>query len=146
MSSIAQTGNKCGGIAVNGKLINLLKPLTTFFRSSNISRAPRIYHRDHYYDTMPDIAFCEFMHMSDITLIETGDCYVYIFDKPNYQGNYYVAGPGEVVPVFKCGSVVISTKKLAISAIQNRGCPPPGFWEVSGSKYQWHCSTAYKYV
>jgi len=145
MSSITQTGNNCSGIAANGILTRLLKPLTGFFRTCNISKTARIYHRDHSYDTVPDVAFCDFMHMHDITLIETGDCYVYIFEQPFYQGSYFIAGPGEVIPVLKCGSIIISTRKLSLSAIQSQGCPP-GLWEVSGSRYQWHCAKAYKYV
>lgn len=145
MSSISQTGDNCSKIAGAGILTRLLKPLTSFFKSSAISKTARIYHRDLSYETVPDVAFCDFMYMQDITLIETGDCYVYIFEKPVYQGNYFIASPGEVIPVLKCGSIIISTKKLSISAIQNQGCPS-GLWEVSGSRYQWHCAKAYKYV
>ncbi len=145
MSSISQTGDNCSGIAVNGILARILKPLTGFFRSSGISKTAKLYHRDYSYEAVPDTAFCDFLYMPDLTLIKTGDCYVYIFEKPVYQGNYFIAGPGEVIPVLKCGSIIISTKKLPIAAIQNQGCPP-GLWEVSGSRYQWHCAKAYKYV
>ncbi|TYO95935.1 hypothetical protein [Desulfallas thermosapovorans] len=146
MSSISHTYENCRDIASEGAVLKFIKSISTFFRRKSISRAARIYHGDYSYHSTHDTAFCNFMHMQRITFVETGDCYVYIFDKPNYQGSYIIAGPKEVVPVCKCGSMIISRKKLPVSIIQNNGKPPKGLWEVTGASYQYHCAMGYKYV
>ncbi|SFG55460.1 hypothetical protein SAMN05660649_01969 [Desulfotomaculum arcticum] len=146
MSSISQTGENCHHIESASAVVNFLKPLVTFFKSKSVTRTPRIYHGDYSYQSMPDMAFVNFMHMKNVTFVETGDCYVYIFDEPQYQGNYIIAGPKEVVPICKCGSIIISQKKLPVSIIQKDGKPPKKMWEVSGASYQYHCCMGYKFV
>ncbi|HBV99167.1 MAG: hypothetical protein JL50_07090 [Peptococcaceae bacterium BICA1-7] len=146
MSSISQTGDNCQGIVFENAAANFFKSLVTFFRRKHTARSPRIYHGDHSYNSMPDTAFYNFVHMKHVTFVETGGCYVYIFEKPHYQGNYMIAGPKEVMPIGQCGSMIISLKRLPISSIQKHCKPPKGFWEVSGATYQYHCSMGYKYV
>ncbi|MHB8155917.1 MAG: hypothetical protein ACYDEQ_00735 [Desulfocucumaceae bacterium] len=146
MSSISQTGENCQGIVFENAASNFFKSLVSFFRSKPTARTPRIYHGDYSYNSMPDTAFYNFVHMKNVTFIETGDCYVYIFDEPKYQGNYIIAGPCEVVPVGQCDSMIISLKRLPINAIQKNRKPPKEIWEVSGASYQYHCSMSYKYV
>lgn len=146
MSSISQTDENCQGLVSENAVVKFVKSLVTFFRRKPITRAPRIYHGDYSYNSMPDTAFFNFMHMKHVTFVETGDCYVYIFDEPQYQGSYIIAGPKEVVPMCKCGSMIISLKKLPVSMIQKDGKPPKEIWEVSGAGYQYRCSMGYKYV
>ena len=147
MSITSQTGVSCDkNIAGESSFAKFLRSLVTFFSRRSITRAPRIYHGDYSYYPMPDTAFFNFLHMKQVTFVETGDCYVYIFDKPQYQGNYNIAGPKEVVPICNCGSMIISLKKLPIDMIQKDGKPPKEIWEASGASYQYHCSTGYKYV
>jgi len=146
MSSISQTGENYYGVVSESGVAKSFKSLVTFFRRKSITRAPRIYHGDYSYHSMPDTAFLNFTHMKHVTFVETGDCYVYIFDKPEYQGHYIIAGPKEVVPICTCGSMIISLKKLPVSMIQKEGKPPKEIWETSGVGYQYHCSMGYKYV
>jgi len=146
MSNISQTGDQFGRLTFSLSLVNLFKSLESFFRSGNVSKTAKIYHSNYSYELIPDTAIKDFMNMSRVTSIETGGLYICIFDKPSYQGNYYLAGPREKIKISGCGSIIASVRKLPIGMVQRMGIPPNNFWELTGSKYQWHFSDAYKYV
>ncbi|MCL6477185.1 MAG: hypothetical protein K6T65_02095 [Peptococcaceae bacterium] len=127
MSSIPHAGGNCQSVLSESAVAKFFKSLATFFGYKSKTRTPRIYHGDYSCQSMPDKAFIDIMQMKHVTFMETGDCYVYIFDEPKYQGNYITAGPKEVVPLCKCGSMIISPEKLpAVRMIQTACVPVPG--------------------
>ncbi|SFQ94613.1 hypothetical protein [Desulfoscipio geothermicus] len=146
MSAISQTGDHCGSFAVKGFLRRLLKSLTGFARTKTISRTAKIFHGDYAYDLIPDTAINDFMNMRRVTSVDAGDCYVCIFEKPLYQGGYFIIGPGERADVGACGSVIVGMQKFSVNMARKNARLPDRFWELSGPMYQWHFAAGYRYV
>jgi len=146
MSTISQTGDRCGSFTVYDILDRLFKSLTGFARTRTISRTAKIYHDDYAYDLIPDTAINDFKNMRRVTSVEAVDCYVCIFEKPFYQGGYFIIGPGERAGVGACGSVIVSMQKLSVDMTRKNARPPDRFWELSGPMYQWHFAAGYRYV
>ncbi|MBF7083281.1 hypothetical protein IT084_09870 [Desulfallas sp. Bu1-1] len=148
MSSVSQTGEKCMGWAVPNILQRLLKSLEGFYRNTdtNINKRARIWHGIFSYPLIPNTAIRNFNNMSPVTSINSGDCYICIFEHDNYQGNYQIIGPGEKVQVNNCASVVVSTQKFSIEAVRKNAAPPKDYWEMDGPMYMMHFSSGYRYA
>lgn len=145
MSGISQTYNRCENFAVRS-LLSKLRLLTCFFKTKPISKTAKIYHGNYAYNLIPDTAINDFMNMHKVTSVVAGDCYICVFEKPHYQGNYYMIGPGEKAEVATCGSIIVGMQKFSIDMARNNRCLSPRFWELSGPVYQWHFSSGYRYV
>lgn len=148
MSSISQTGENCGGWVVPGIIQRLWKPLAGFFRNtdSGTGKRARIWHGIFSYPLVPDTAIRNFNNMSPVTSISSGDCYICIFERDNYQGDYQLVGPGERVRVNHCASLVVSARKFSIEAVRKNAAPPGDYWEMDGPMYMMHFSSGYRYV
>ncbi|MCL6477179.1 MAG: hypothetical protein K6T65_02065 [Peptococcaceae bacterium] len=146
MSSISQTGDYCKISSLSNIINNLIRSLEGFMRTGNITKTAKIYHGEYSYDLIPDTAISNFMNMKRVTHVEAGDCYVCIFEKPDYQGNYCIIGPQERITVGACGSIIAGINKLPIHAIQKKAKPPAHIWGISGPMYQYHFFSGYKYV
>lgn len=146
MSSASQTGEHCLDWVTPSTIKNFIKYLEGFFRTTNVTKQARIWHGNFSYSLIPNTAIRNFHNMSSVTSIDTGDCYVCIFDDNQYQGNYQIIGPGEKVQVNHCASVVVCTQKFSVDSVRHNARPPEGCWELDGPKYVMHFSSAYRYV
>jgi hypothetical protein len=120
--------------------------LEGFFKSEELTRMAKVFHGEFSYELVPNTAIRDFYNMNKVTFIESGDCYVCVFDAPQYQGQYRIVGPGEKVVVGDCGSIVVSTQTFPVDVVRNNTRPPDGFWELSGPMYLFHFSPGYRYV
>jgi len=146
MLRVSQTGDCCKGFILSDIISSLAKLLDGFARTRHISRTAKIYHGNFDYDLIPDTGIYDFSNMQRVTSVEAGDCYVCVFEKSNYQGNYLMICPGEKVDVLDCGSIITSMQKFSLDESRNNGKLPGRFWELSGPTYHWHFSRGYKFV
>lgn len=146
MSSSSHTCNH-GLEWVSSSAVQYLRGiLEGFFKSREITKTARIFHGEFSYGLVPNTAITDFHNMNRVTSLDSGDCYICIFDEPRYQGQYRIVGPGERAEVGSCGSIIISTNALSINAVRDDASPPAGFWELSGPMYLLHFSPGYRYV
>ncbi|GBF32901.1 hypothetical protein DCCM_1998 [Desulfocucumis palustris] len=146
MSAISHAGTDSGGIALNNVFSAAVKYLRGFFITREITRSTSIYHGEFCYDLVPDTSIRSFQNIKNVTMLKAGDCYVYVFEQQGYQGQYRIVKPGEVFRPEFCGSIIVSTKTLSISAVQADTAPPDWCWELSGPMYLWHFSPVYRYA
>lgn len=124
----------------------LFKSIKYLFVKKDISRFARLYHMDFSYGLVPNTAVSDFNNMSKITSLYSGDCYVYLFQQPHYQGWYRIVGPGERMDTDKCGSLIISLNPISLDEVQKMARAPEYCWEMSGSRYLMHFYAAYRYT
>lgn len=124
----------------------LKKLLEGFFKSKEITKIAKIYHGEFSYELVPNTAIKDFYNMNKVTSLESGDCYICVFEKPQYQGQYQIIGPGERAELGDCGSIIVSMETFSVDAVRNSAHPPGGFWELSGPMYIFHFSSGYRYV
>lgn len=146
MSSLSQTGDTCCGWAPANKIRELIKSLEGFFRPPTVTKHARIWHGDFSYKLVQNTAIRSFKNMSPVTSIDAGDCYVCIFDRSRYQGDYQIIGPGEKAQVGRCESIIISNRKFSLDSVRRDASPPEGFWELDGPMYLAYFSAGYRYV
>jgi len=146
MSSISQTGDRGIDWAPASRLHGIIKSLEGFFRTSSVTKNARIWHGNFSYKLVQNTAIKSFQNMSPVTSIDAGDCYVCIFERSEYQGNYHIIGPGEKAQVGKCASVVISNSKFSVDSVRREAAPPTGYWEMDGPMYLMHFSAIYRFV
>lgn len=145
MSGISLTGEQF--VDEKGTALGrIVKNIAGFFRSKEITRIARIYHGDFTYALTPNTAIKNFYNMKKVTSIDAGDCYICIFEDPQYQGDYTIIGPGEKAQLNGCGSVVISLHRFSVDLVRSEARPPSGFWELDGPMYLWHFSSGYRYA
>lgn len=137
-----------GGLdwVLSNPLKRLKNLLEGFFNSNDITKTARIYHGLFSYELVPNTAIKDFCNMNKVTSLESGDCHIYVFECPQYQGQYRIIGPGEKVGVGNYGSIIISIQTVPVDMVQSNAHPPAGFWELSGSLYLMHFSPGYRYV
>jgi len=124
----------------------LKKFVEGFFGSIKTARMAKVFHGGFSYELVPNTAIRDFYNMNKVTSLESGDCYVCVFDAPQFQGQYRILGPGEKAEVDGCGSMVVSTQAIPVNVIRNNTHPPDGFWELSGPMYLFHFYPGYRYV
>ncbi|HBX24088.1 MAG TPA: hypothetical protein DEF34_10735 [Desulfotomaculum sp.] len=146
MSSISQTGDRGLDWAPASRLKRIIKSLEGFFRTSSVTKYARIWHGDFSYKLIQNTAIKNFQNMSPVTSIDAGECYLCIFERAGYQGNYQIIGPGEKAQVGKCASIVISNCKFSVDSVRREAAPPPGYWEMDGPMYLMHFSAGYRFV
>ncbi|MCL6638329.1 MAG: hypothetical protein K6T80_01435 [Firmicutes bacterium] len=146
MSAISHHYEQGLEFAVPNPLKKLAKTLKGFFPGDDASKAARIYHGNFHYSLVPDTAISDFCNMKKITSLSSGDCLLYVFEKPRYQGRYWIVGRGETAGVEQCGSLIATTQPVALEAVQKSGIAPGHLWEMSGPKYLMHFYAAYRYA
>lgn len=125
------------------RLKNLLEG---FFKSKVITKVAKIYHGKFSYELVPDTAIKDFYNIKKVTSIESGDCYLCVFERSQYQGQYQIISPGERAELGDCGSIIVSTQTFSVDAVKNDARLPAGFWELSGPMYIFFFSSGYRYV
>ena len=146
MSAISHAETRDGGLVINNIFSNISKILKGFFVTKDITRDTSIYHGDFSYNMVPDTAIRNFNNINNVTMLKAGDCYIYVFEKPGYQGSYCIIKPGETYRPEYCGSVIVSTRTVPVNAVSTNATPPEWCWEMSGPMYLWHFSPLYKYA
>lgn len=146
MSSLSHPCTNGLDWSISSPLKRLKKSLAGFFKSEEITRTAKIHHGKFSYDLVPNTAIKDFFNMTRATSLDTGDCYVCVFEEDHYQGQYQIIGPGEKVELGSCGSIIVTIKPIAMDAVRNSGHAPAGFWELSGPMYIFHFSSGYKYA
>lgn len=146
MSTISHA--EAGGreIVIHNLFSKIAKFLKGFFITREITRDTSIYHGDFSYNLVPDTAIRNFRNIKNVTMLKAGDCYVYVFEAPAYQGHYRIIKPGETYKPEHCGSIIVSTKTVPVAAVSADSTPPEWCWEMSGPMYLWHFSPFYKYA
>ncbi|MFZ5651495.1 MAG: hypothetical protein ACOY4I_11660 [Bacillota bacterium] len=129
--------------AIFKKFLKLMKGI---FVKNEISRIARLYHVDFNYGLVPNTAINDFNNMSKINSLYSGDCYIYLFEKPHFQGWYSIIKPGERLETDVCGSIIISIEPISINEAQKAGRVPGCCWEMSGPMYLLHFYAAYRYM
>lgn len=122
------------------------KALAGFFKSEEITKSAKLYHGKFSYDLVPNTAISDFFNMNKPTSLDTGDCYICVFEEPRYQGQYQIISPGEKAELGSCGSLIVSIKPFAVESARSSGHAPSGYWELSGPMYIFHFSSGYKYA
>ena len=146
MSGISHSLGHGLEIELTGPFYRLTKVLRGLFARNEAVRAARLYHRHFSYGLVPDTAICDFRRMEKITSLNSGDCHVYLFEKPYYQGQYRIIGPGEKVGVSECASLIVSLTPISIAGVQKSGKAPEHCWEMDGPRYLLHFYAAYRYA
>lgn len=146
MSTISQAGSHCDGFVIKNPLARLVKYLRGFFVTTQMTGTTSIYHGDFSYDLVPNTAIRNFNNITNVTLLVSGDCYIYIFDRPDYQGQYRIVGPGEITRPERCGSIIVSTQPVPVDSARKDSQAPEWCWEMPGPMYLWHFSPAYRYA
>lgn len=123
----------------------LVKTLKGFCAQKEITHAARLYHGKFSYGLVPNTAISDVSNMIKATSLDSGDCYIYIFEQPHYQGQYWIVGPGEKVDIGYCGSLITSEYPISIAAAQKSGRAPEQCWEMDGPMYLMHFYAAYRY-
>lgn len=132
--------------AVSNPVKRLMKSLEGFFKSKEITKIAKIYHGKFSYDLVPDTAIKDFYNMTKVTSLDAGDCYIGVFEKPGYQGQYQIVRPGEKAELSECGSIIISMQPFSVDFVREKAQPPAGFWELTGPMYIFHFSSGYRYA
>ena len=137
-----------GGLdwAIANPLKSLKNLLESFFKSNEITKTSKIYHGQFSYELVPNTAIKDFYNMNKVTSLDSGDSFIYVFECPQYQGQYQIIGPGERVELGNCGSIIVSPQTVPVDMVRSNAHPPAGFWELSGSLYLLHFSPVYRYV
>ncbi|TYO95950.1 hypothetical protein [Desulfallas thermosapovorans] len=146
MSSISQTSNHGFELGIANVMQHLLKSLEGFFSAPNITKKARIWHGNFSYPLIPNTSIRNFYNMPPVTSIDTGDCYICVFEAIGYQGNYRIIGPGEKVQLNDCSSLVVSSQKFSVASIRHNAKPPAGYWEMDGPTYLARFSSGYRYA
>lgn len=144
MSAVSHGCEKDLELVLKNPFKRLLKTLKGCFTTKNITYTARLYHGNFSYELVPDTAISSFHNMDKITSLYSGDCHVYVFELPGYQGNYWIIGPGETVDIDVCGSLIVSTQTFSIEGVIKNGKPPEWCWELLGPMYLMHFYSAYK--
>lgn len=145
MSAVSHSYGKKLDLTLKNPLKSLLKALKGCFGTTEITYPARLYHGDFNYKLVPNTAISSFENMNKITSLYTGDCHIYIFERPNYQGDYWIVAPGQRVDIVQCGSLIVSTQTFSIEAVRKNGQPPEWCWELLGPMYLMHFYAAYRY-
>ena len=146
MSSVSQAVDKKVDLVAPGIIRRFLKSMEGFFSTQGVIKKARIWHSGFSYSLIPNTSIRNFHHMKPVTTIDSGDCYICVFEQDNYQGNYLLLGPGEKVQLSGCASLLVSTEKFSIASVRNNATPPKGFWEMDGPMYMAHFSSGYRYA
>lgn len=145
---MTNVSHSCGhglDIEFTNPLHNLLKTLKGFFEKNETTHAARLYHGKFSYGLVPDTAISSVSSMIRATSLDSGDCYIYIFENPHYQGRHRIVGPGERVDIGNCGSLITSEHPISIAAAQKSGRAPEQCWELDGPMYLMHFYATYRY-
>jgi len=146
MSSVTETARGFGWAPASG-LNKIIKSLEGFFRASGVTKQARIWHGGFSYKLIHNTAINSFQNMNPVTSIDAGDCYICVFERPGYQGDYHIISPGEKEQMTSCGSlVVVSDRKFSVDAVRRASAAPPGYWEMDGPMYLMHFSAVYRFV
>ncbi len=145
MSSVTETTRGFGWAPASG-LSKLIKSLEGFFRASGVTKQARVWHGGFSYKLIHNTAINSFQNMNPVTSIDAGDCYICIFERPGYQGNYHIIRPGEKEEMTNCGSLVVSDRKFSVDTVRRTAAAPPGYWEMDGPMYLMHFSAVYRFV
>ncbi|MFZ5643118.1 MAG: hypothetical protein ACOY46_05975 [Bacillota bacterium] len=146
MSSLSLTNGKYMDWSLSGAFNKIKNLMECFYRSTEFTLNARIWHGDFSYRLVPGTSISNIHNISPVTMIDAGECYVCIFEKPGYQGEYRIIGPGERIQIGDCKSIVTSQCKIAADTIRRNARPPAGYWEMDGPMYIIHFSSAYRYA
>jgi len=146
MSAISHHYEKGLAVDLPNPLHKLARFVKGFFTMDGASRPGRLYHGHFNYGLVPDTAINDFNSMGEITSLHSGDCFVYVFERSHYQGDYRIIGPGETADVEHCGSLIASIRPISIEAVRKNTRAPEHCWEMTGPKYLIHFYAAYRYV
>lgn len=146
MSSLSHPCRHGLDLAFSSPVAGIKKALTKFFRSKEITRIAKLYHGIFSYDLVPNTAISNFDNMTKVTSVDSGDCYICVFECARYQGQYKILEPGEKAQIGGCGSVVISMQPIPVDIFRNNARSPAWCWELSGAMYLLHFYPAYRYV
>ncbi|MCL6477192.1 MAG: hypothetical protein K6T65_02130 [Peptococcaceae bacterium] len=146
MSAISRSYKRCLEIDLPVVFKGFGEAIKRIFSQKEVNHMARLYHVDFNYGLVPNTAISKFDNMSRIASLYSGDCYIYIFEKANYQGWYKVVAPCERTDVDECGSIIVSLNPVSIDAVQRKGRAPGHCWEMSGSMYLLHFYAAYRYA
>lgn len=145
MSAISHGCEKGLDFVLQNPFKKLFKTLKGYFTTREVSHVARLYHGDFSYELVQNTAISSFHNMNKITCLDSGDCHIYVFERPNYQGHYWIVSPGEKVDVNQCGSLIASAQAISIEAVSKSGQPPEWCWELLGPMYLMHFYAAYRY-
>ncbi|MGQ9557222.1 MAG: hypothetical protein ACUVTU_04640 [Desulfurispora sp.] len=124
----------------------LWRCLQKYLVKKEFTRTATIWHSAFSYDITPNTAISNFFHCPPVTRLSSGDCYLYIFSRPDYQGAYCIVRPGELVETQSCQSLIASLQPVALGSVQQSGRAPAWCWEMDGPRYLWHFGGSYRFA
>lgn len=141
MAELSYVEDRNAGWSMSGVLDKLKKSLASFWVGSQTSGEGRIWHGKFSYKLVPGTAIRSIHDIAPVTSIDAGNCYVCIFDRSEYSGNYRIIGPGEKIRPGECRSLVISSRRIPVDPVRRKGKAPEDFWELDGPMYIMHFSS-----
>jgi hypothetical protein len=146
MSGLSYADDKSIDWTLPGIVDKAKKFLKVLFESDEVKDHARIWHGDFSYKLVSGTTIRSIYNIGPVTSIDAGNCYVCVFDQPDYRGDYRIIGPGEKIRAEGCKSIVTSVNKIPVDAIRQGEKAPEGFWELDGPMYIMHFSSSYRYI
>lgn len=146
MSGLSYADDKSIAWTHTGIFDKVKKLLKVLFEGEEVNDHARIWHGDSSYKLVSGTSIRSIYNIGPVTSVDAGNCYVCMFDRADYQGDYRIIGPGEKIKVPGCKSIVTSVNKIPVESIRQGKKAPDGFWELDGPMYIMHFSSSYRYI